>query len=441
MVHKRNNSYTTPINFSLTRLKHRLLDDASAETSSNGSATLTDVESLTDLNSVGMAHGDDHLGVVTGHDHLAGGILSTLGEGQVDGLISSSEVELRSVVLLETGVSATLLLGENVERSEELSVRLDGAGSADDHTTADILTADTSDEKTGVVSSLGLLARLLEGLDIGDLGLDDLLTLADKLDLLVTLEDTTLDTARDDSTTAGNGEDILDGHEERLVKVTLGGRDPLVDSGEELIDLLGTDLGALILEGHESGTHDDGGVVTLEAVGVEKLTHLHLNELKHLGVVNGIDLVDEDDNSLDTDLTGEQQVLTGLGHLTIGGGNDDDSTVHVGSTSNHVLDVIGVTRAVDVGVVAVLGGVLDVGGRDGDTTLSLLGSLVNGTILEEVGEALVGLALGDGSRESGLQNIKSAEVCLARIMAGLLMLVTYLAVIDVTNGTNVHMGL
>lgn len=268
MVHKRNNSYTTPINFSLTRLKHRLLDDASAETSSNGSATLTDVESLTDLNSVGMAHGDDHLGVVTGHDHLASGILSTLREGQVDGLISSSEVELRSVVLLETGVSATLLLGENVERSEELSVRLDGAGSADDHTTADILTADTSDEKTGVVSSLGLLARLLEGLDIGDLGLDDLLTLADKLNLLVTLEDTTLDTARDDGTTAGNGEDILDGHEERLVKVTLGGRDPLVDSGEELIDLLGTDLGALVLEGHESGTHDDGGVVTLEAVGV-----------------------------------------------------------------------------------------------------------------------------------------------------------------------------
>ena len=94
-------------------------------------------------------------------------------------------------------------------------------------------------------------------------------------------------------------------------------------------------------------------------------------------VLDGIDLVDEDNNLGDTDLTGKEQVLTGLGHLTIGGGDDDDSAVHVGGTSDHVLDVIGVTGAVDVGVVAVLGLVLDVGSRDGDTTLALLGRLVN----------------------------------------------------------------
>lgn len=387
-----------------------LLEDTGAETGSDSSATLTDVESLTDLDGVGVTHGDDHLGVVTGHDHLAAGVLGTLGEGQVDGLISSPEVELGSVVLLEASVSATLLLGEDVEGRKELGVGLDSAGGADDHTTADILTADTSDEETRVVTSLGLLARLLEGLNIGDLGLDDLVTLADKLNLLVALQDTTLDTARDNGTTASNGEDILNRHEEGLVKVTLGGRDPLVDGGKELVNLLATDLGALVLEGHESRAHDDRGLVTLEAIGVEELTHLHLDELKHLGVVNGIDLVDEDDNLLDTNLTGEQQMLTGLGHLTVRSSDDNDSTVHVGSTSNHVLDVIGVTRAVDVGVVAVVGRVLDVSSGNGDTTLSLLGSLVNGTILEEIGEALLGLSLGDGSGEGGLGIIRSAEV-------------------------------
>ena len=76
--------------------------------------------------------------------------------------------------------------------------------------------------------------------------------------------------------------------------------------------------------------------------------------------------------------------------------------IHGGSTSNHVLDVIGVTGTVDVGIVAVVGGVLDVGGGDGDTTLALFGGLVDGAIVEEGGIALFGLTLCDGSCEGGL---------------------------------------
>jgi hypothetical protein len=97
-------------------------------------------------------------------------------------------------------------------------------------------------------------------------------------------------------------------------------------------------------------------------------------------------------------------VLTGLGHLTIRRGDDNDGAVHVGSTCNHVLDVIGVTRAVDVRVVAVVGRVLDVGGRNSDTTLSLFGRLVDGAILEELCVALFCLSLGDGCCEGGLNN-------------------------------------
>jgi hypothetical protein len=98
-------------------------------------------------------------------------------------------------------------------------------------------------------------------------------------------------------------------------------------------------------------------------------------------------------------------VLTGLGHLAIRSSNDDDGTVHVGSTSNHVLNVIGVTGAVDVGVVTVLGLELNVGRRDGDTTLALLGGLVNGIVGEEVGQALGGLVLGDGGSQGGLREL------------------------------------
>jgi len=89
-------------------------------------------------------------------------------------------------------------------------------------------------------------------------------------------------------------------------------------------------------------------------------------------------------------------------HLAVRGGNDNDSTIHACGTSDHVLDVIGVTRAVNVGIVPGLGLVLDVRSRDGDTTLALLGSLVNGAILEEGGKTLLGLTLGDGGSQCGL---------------------------------------
>lgn len=54
-------------------------------------------------------------------------------------------------------------------------------------------------------------------------------------------------------------------------------------------------------------------------------------------------------------------------------------------------------------VVAVFGRILNVSSRNGDTTLTLLRSLVNGAIVEEVGKALLGLSLGNGGRKSGLE--------------------------------------
>ena len=60
------------------------------------------------------------------------------------------------------------------------------------------------------------------------------------------------------------------------------------------------------------------------------------------------------------------------------------------------------TGAVDVGVVTVLSCKLNVGSRDGDTTLALLRGLVNGGIVEEVGKTLGGLVLGDGGSQGSL---------------------------------------
>jgi hypothetical protein len=89
--------------------------------------------------------------------------------------------------------------------------------------------------------------------------------------------------------------------------------------------------------------------------------------------------------------------------LTIASCNDNNGSVHVGSSRDHVLDVVGVAGTVNVGVMTVLGLVFDVGGGNGDTTLSLFGSFINGAVIEEVCEAFVCLSLRDGCSQCSLE--------------------------------------
>ena len=67
--------------------------------------------------------------------------------------------------------------------------------------------------------------------------------------------------------------------------------------------------------------------------------------------------------------------------MTVTSCNNNDGTVHESSARDHVLNVIGVTRAIDVGVVTGIGLILDMCSCDGNTTLSFFGSFVNGSIL------------------------------------------------------------
>jgi hypothetical protein len=60
-----------------------------------------------------------------------------------------------------------------------------------------------------------------------------------------------------------------------------------------------------------------------------------------------------------------------------------------------------------VSIVAALGLELNVGSGNCDTTLALLRGLVDGSIVEEVGQTLGGLVLGDSGSQGGLDEINS----------------------------------
>ena len=126
------------------------------------------------------------------------------------------------------------------------------------------------------------------------------------------------------------------------------------------------DFGLVAFEGLQGGTVDDRGVVAGEVVLGEQFAHFHFDEFEQFGVVDHVALVQEHDDVRHADLTGQQDVLAGLRHRAVSGGTDQDGAVHLGSTGDHVLDVVGVARAVNVGVVTVGGFVFDVGGVDGD---------------------------------------------------------------------------
>ena len=84
----------------------------------------------------------------------------------------------------------------------------------------------------------------------------------------------------------------------------------------------------------------------------EQLADLHLDQLEQLLVVDHVDLIEEDDDARNADLAHEQNVLAGLRHRAVGGGDDEDRAVHLGRAGDHVLDVVRVAGAIDVRVVA-----------------------------------------------------------------------------------------
>ena len=354
--------------------------------------------------------------VVARHSHLN---LAAIGVGElldVTGDVGGAEVELRTIAGEERGVTATLLLGQNVDLAGEGSMRGNRAGGAENLAALDGLTLDAAEQDAHVVAGLAVIHGLAEHLDAGGdggLGLLD----ANDLDGRVQLELATLDTAGSNGAAAGDGHDVLDGHQEGLV--SLAGRRR--DVGVNLVHEVNNSLVPLLvaLKSLECGATDDGEVVAGEVVLGEEVTGLHLDEVEELLVVNHVALVQEDDDVGNADLTGEQDVLAGLSHGAVGSSDNQDSAVHLSSTGNHVLDVVGMARAVDVSVVALPGLVLDVSNVDGDAALTLLGSLVDVLERGEVGVAALGLRenLGDGSRQGGL------------------------AVVDVTNRTDVYMWL
>jgi len=406
------------------------LVDGLDDTDGNGLTHVTDSETTQrgvlseSLNTHGL--GGNHLddGGITGLDELRR-VLNGLTSTAVDLLKKLRELasNVGGVAVQNGCVTSTDLTG--VVQDDDLGVERGTAhggvvlGVTSDVTTANLLDGNVLHVETNVVTGETLLELLvvhLNGLDLsGDVGRgegndhtrDDL---------------TGLDTTDGNCANTGDLVDILEGKTEGLV----GGTDRGLDSIDGLqkgltrgLATLGLLLPTLVpgavggglkhVVTVEAGDGDEGNGLGVVADLLDEVGGLLDNlVVTLLGPLASVHLVKGNDELADTEGESKQSVLTGLAilgdtslELTSTGGNDENSAIGLGGTSDHVLDEVTVTRGINDGDL-ILGSLeLPEGNVNGDTTLTLSLELVkNPSVLEGTLAELSSLLLEllDGTR-------------------------------------------
>src|SRR5690606_26292596 len=159
---------------------------------------------------------------------------------------------------------------------------------------------------------------------------------------------------------------VLNRHKEILVDKTSRNGDVLIHSDHKFFYFLNPLR--LAIKRTKSGATAHLHSITREIVSRHKFANFHFNEVEKLRIINKVNLVHEYYKCRYTYLTSKQDVLTSLRHRTIRCCYHKNSTVHLGSTRNHVLHIVGVTRTVNVRIVTLLSSVLDVCSVDGNTS-------------------------------------------------------------------------
>ena len=199
-------------------------------------------------------------------------------------------------------------------------------------------------------------------------------------------------------------ENVFDRHQERLIDVARRQRHVLVHRFHQFVNL-GFPLRFAVQRAQRRAANHRQ-IVAREVVLGQQLAHFHLHQVDQLGIFHRIALVQEHHDVGHTHLAGQQHVLFGLRHGAVGGRHHQDGAVHLRRAGDHVLDVVGVPGAVDVGVVPVGGLVLDVRSGNGDAALALFRRVVDGVEGTELHVRIVLLQdLGDGRRQRRLAMI------------------------------------
>src|SRR3989338_3202612 len=275
------------------------------------------------------------------------------------------KVELRPVPVEKRRVPPPLLLRQHVDLRLELPVRLDRPRLGEHLPPLYLLLVDPPQQTAHIVPRLPLVQELAEHLHPRHhrpLRLPH----PHNLRLVPPLHDPPLDPPRHHRPPPRDRKNVLDRHQKRLVHRPRRRRNVAVHRLHQLPDaLVGLPVLRLLHRPQRRPPHHPN-LLPPKLVLLQQLPDLQLHQVQNLRVVHHVHLVHEHHQKRHVHLPRQQHVLPRLRHRPVVRRHHPDGPVHLGRPRDHVLDVVGVPRTVDVLVVPLRRLVLHVRHRDRD---------------------------------------------------------------------------
>src|SRR5215813_8584229 len=294
--------------------------------------------------------------VVSGHHHL-----HSLRQRRHSSHVRRPKVKLRPIPTEKRRVPSPFFLRQHVHLCLEFRVRRDRSRLRYHLPPLDLFPLHSSQQQPYVVSRHPRVQQLLEHLHPGHHCLPRRPD-SDDLYFLSYLYLPSLDPSSRHRPSPAYQKDIFHRHQKRLVHFSLRLRDVAVHLFHQLIYRL-LPLVLSVQRSKRASPHDRD-VVSWKSIARQQLSHFQLHQVQQLRIVHRVYLVHEHHHRRHSHLSGQQYVLSGLRHRPVCRRHHQDRSVHLRRSSNHVLDVVRVSRAVYVRVVPILCLVLYVRRRD-----------------------------------------------------------------------------
>ena len=204
-------------------------------------------------------------------------------------------------------MTATFIFFQNVYLSMKFGVWMDGTWFAQNLTTFDVSSLNTTEQSTDVIASFSEVEQFSEHLDTGNNCLHLFFLETYDFNFVGEFQNASFNSTSSNSTTASDGEDIFDWHQEWQILFSFWSWDVFVNFVHQFVDWSVSWVSWIVwsFQSFQSRTANDWSVIAWEVVLVEQVTDFHFYQFEQFWIVNLVSFVHEYYDVRNAYLTGE----------------------------------------------------------------------------------------------------------------------------------------